>query len=737
MKRLPRTSYSLVAAALLGLGAVGCNQSDFEDIRGDMVEDDGDPDDDDGDSGDGPGGGARDEENVACEIPEDCGTGETCVDNICQMQRCQDGPYLSELPLSPNLRFLIDREFVVADSMASEGSFFVDGYAPQTGSVEYPGSWDMGSTSIIDVVGGDFFGSNPELFAVATSGSSRVRIGGIDETVEIDVGFPPYALAAGDTDGDDKDEVFVLGQFGNYALCNVDGGDCLTGFFQNGNGRDAGIGDVDGDGQNEVVLLLENGDNAVLFVLEVTGDGEDYQGEAGFDLSAIDVGDPDGDGVDEIFGIQPGGTFSDAQLHAYTAMGGAIAALNSQTIDDTSIDLSFGDLDTDEKDELLVLREGSEIELLRGQEGSMQLNAEFTHLLTDSNAPTRIASVDFDGDSPRTYLMNEEPVLLPGQVLPVALGLFPPYEEEFSDGEASVAIGRADSTSESFTDSISLDMGVDMGVSVGFFDVAKAGLSTRVSRSLKVSETQTFRKSIGTRFSARPESYFEGEPYGVVTMTCGCFHAYKYRIEDPAEMLGDGSDTEEFVLIVPVGGSEMLWSTRRYNAMAEAVGNLPIMEIPYQVGNVDSYPSGPEKLDGSPIPAEDFVFTDPPSILISDAGSSGFRLSVGEDMTNSVSMSTSIGVRVDVSSEIPLLGGGVKFGADLGVGWGQAYSVRVGEFAFFGGSLPPLPDDPNTPEDEYLQYAYTTMPFVYREHYTDADGNDAAYYVISYAVGQE
>ena len=48
-----------------------------------------------------------------------------------------------------------------------------------------------------------------------------------------------------------------------------------------------------------------------------------------------------------------------------------------------------------------------------------------------------------------------------------------------------------------------------------------------------------------------------------------------------------------------------------------------------------------------------------------------------------------------------------------------------------------MPDNPNTPEDEYLDHAYTTMPFVYREHYTNADGEDAAFYVVSYAVAQE
>jgi hypothetical protein len=718
----------------LAFALAACNQSEFDDIRGDAVSDDGDPDDDDG--SEGPGGRAREEADVACAGPEDCGAGETCVEGICQMQRCQDGPFDSVAPLPPNLRFFTDREFVVADSQASEGHFFVDGYAPQTGSVEYPGSWDMGTTAVIDVAGGDFFGTNPELFAVASAGSSRVRIGGIEDAIEIDVGFQPHALAAGDTDGDELDELFVLGQFGNYALCGVDDRECLTGFFQGGNGMDVTIGDVDGDAQHEVVLLLDNAGEETLYVMEIAGGGDDVQGPAVHALTAIEAGDPDGDGVDQIFGLEPSGTFDGAQLHAYVAMGGAIGLVDSQPVDDSSIDLTFGDLDTDEKDELLMLRDGGEVELFRGLEGSTQLVAEFSHFLSDSSAPNRIASVDFDGDSPRSHLMNPEPMLLPGPVVPVAVGLFPPYEKEFSDGESSISIGRAESTAETFTDSVSLEMGIDLGVSIGLFDIAKVGLGTRIRNKVKFTESQTFKESVGTRYSARPESYFEGEPYGVVTLTCGCFHVYTYEVEDPAALLGDGGDQEQFVLMVPVGGSEMLWSTPRYNAMAEAVGNLPIIDVPYQVGNPSSYPSAPERLNGAPIAAEDMVFTEPPSVLVSDAGSSGFRLSVGESTSNSVSMSTSVSIGADVSGEIPFIGG-VKFGASLGVGWGQGYRVRVGDNAFFGGSLPPLPDNPNTPEDEYLQFAYTSMPFVYREHYTDPNGEDAAYYVVSHAVAQE
>ncbi len=727
-------AYTRWLVPVFSFALLACNQSDFEDIRGDAVSDDGDPDDDDG--SDSPGPGARDDADVACGEPDDCGAGETCVEGVCQMQRCQDGPFESVAPLPPNLRFFIDREFVVADAEASQGHFFVDGYAPQPGSVEYPGSWDMGTTAVIDVVGGDFFGTSPELFAVATAGSSRVRVGGVEDLIEIDVGFQPHALAAGDTDGDDLDELFVLGQFGNYALCGVDDGQCQTGFFQGGNGLDVTIGDVDGDAQHEVVLLLDNGGSETLYVMEIAGDGEDAQAPAGHALAAIEAGDPDGDGVDQIFGLEPSGTFSGAQLHAYSAMGGAVGPLDSQAVDDASIDLTFGDLDTDEKDELVLLRDGGEVEVFRGLEGSTQLVAEFSHFLADSSAPHRIASVDFDGDSPRSHLRSPEPVLLPGPVVPVAVGLFPPYEKEFSDGESSISIGRAESTSETFSDSVSLDMGIDLGVSVGLFDIAKLGLGTKIRNTVKFTESQTFRESIGTRYSARPESYFEGEPYGVVTLTCGCFHVYTYEVEDPAALLGEGGDREQFVLMVPVGGSEMLWSTPRYNAMAAAVGNLPIIEVPYQVGNPSSYPPAPERLDGTPIPIDDMVFTNPPSVLVSDAGSSGFRLSVGESMSNDVSMSTSVGISGDVSAEIPFIGG-VKFGASLGVGWGQGYRIRIGETAFFGGSLPPLRDDPNTPDDEYLEYAYTSMPFVYREHYTDANGEDAAFYVVSHAVAQE
>ena len=42
---------------------------------------------------------------------------------------------------------------------------------------------------------------------------------------------------------------------------------------------------------------------------------------------------------------------------------------------------------------------------------------------------------------------------------------------------------------------------------------------------------------------------------------------------------------------------------------------------------------------------------------------------------------------------------------------------------------------PNTPEDEYAENAYSFAPIVYREHYEDINGEPAGYYVFHWMVG--
>jgi hypothetical protein len=97
-------------------------------------------------------------------------------------------------------------------------------------------------------------------------------------------------------------------------------------------------------------------------------------------------------------------------------------------------------------------------------------------------------------------------------------------------------------------------------------------------------------------------------------------------------------------------------------------------------------------------------------------------------MVNTDAMSTA----VSISSSLGALG--VKFGATLGASWGQSFAVTIGNAASFSGAVPPIPDDPHTPEDEYQTHGFSYTPYVYRETYGTGD-DKSGYYVINYAVG--
>lgn len=707
----------------------GCTQTDFGDpvATGAGNEDGRDPDDP------APGTEARDpEQDVSCESDDDCFNGEVCGDGLCQMERCADGPYISSPPLAGRLRFSMDRELLVADSVASDGEYYVDGYAPAPGSVDYPGSWSMGSQPITDIVGGDFLATEMETFAVGLTGSNEIVLGGIDGSYRMGIGFAPTSIAAGDLDRDGKDEIVALGQFGNVAYCHMDIHDCSTFAFDNANGLDVAIADVEGDGYDEAIFLLDNGGTTTLYVwnAEVSEEGldEDHQGPTGHDLLRIDAGDLDGDGLPEVVGIEDGTLLDGAHLYTYSVSDGGVAELSARDVDDASIDVAVSDIDHDERADVVVLREGGTVELLQGTDEAALLPI-MTHQLQVSAAPHRISAGDFDGDSPRMRLIDGEGKLLSGPVTPITVAHFPPYDAEHSPTESSVIVGNADISGERWTDTVSLGAKLDLGVKASVFGLFEAGLGTRISTEIKKKHSESIQYKVGTRIKAEASPQYAGYEYALVVMSCSCFHAYYYELEDPAGLLQDGADGEELVMILPVGGTTVTWSSTRYNAMAEAVGGLPIIEVPYVLGDPGSYPTRPQRANGDPIETADMVFENLPNLLVGDIASVSARLSVKETESNEISRSTSLEVSADLGV------GPFKFGTGLGVGWGESHRVTVGEEAMFGGSVPPIPDNPDTPEDEYLERAFSFVPYVYREHYTDRDGNDAAYYVMSWAVG--
>ena len=77
---------------------------------------------------------------------------------------------------------------------------------------------------------------------------------------------------------------------------------------------------------------------------------------------------------------------------------------------------------------------------------------------------------------------------------------------------------------------------------------------------------------------------------------------------------------------------------------------------------------------------------------------------------------------------------GVNVGAGVSYGWGEGYSLRMGESAMFSGKVSAVQDNPSTPEDEYELYTFRFAPIVYRQWYTTPGGDDAALYVMTYAA---
>lgn len=721
MPTRPATLLSLAALVLLALLAA-CDQSDF-----------GDP----GVEGwpEGPGTEEWGDDDLACDGDDDCGAGETCEAGLCQPRRCDDGPYESRAPVGPAYRVFRDAELLVVDGAASGGSYYLDAYLPH-GAITYPsggGSYPLGGVGVA-VAAGNLAGERRERFAVAVG--TRVEVlhpAGAPGTIQL--GFTAAGLAAGDVDGDRVDELIAVGGAGKVAICRLGTG-CDHYTFSGAIGVDVAAGDVDRDGVDEVVLLLEQNSRAQILVWNVDAEtsGEVATWGAGFDtrFKAIDAGDLDGDRRAEIVALEDGGWLGLAsdRVHVYrgeTQLAGVVGASVSRA----SIDLAIGDVDgvAGDRAEVVVVGDNRRAEVFAWT-GSA-LGARFAGDLGVTTTPRRIALGDFDGDSAVARLVDG-PTLLAGKAIPTMVVHFPPHDARHAQGLPSVMLGRVGEVSEAYTDSVSLEASIEVGVEADLVGLFKAAVSSKLSTDLTISRTVATRRRTGERFLLRPQADIYGDQYGAVVMSCGCYHQYVYELDDPFDRLGSdgGADGGRFTVLVPVAGQTTIWSTPRYNALAEARGDLPTIAITPRIGAPSTYPSTPTRLDGAPLSRDELVFPELPVLRVSDVGDAGFQLSVGSAETNAANRRIGLDVAGSVSAA------GFKLGGSVGVSVGTGFAVTIGEEAQFAGGAPPIPDRPGTPEDEYQVHGYAYSPVVYREAYQDADGNDAGYYVLTYTVSR-
>ncbi len=661
--------------------------------------------------------------NVTCTTNDECGDGEVCDAGICQMQRCSE-PFESVAPMGSNYYFGTDGEYAIISDNA-----FIDAFEPST--TEYLNSWDLQgeNVQVVDVAGGNLLGTRPHAVAAAVQFSSTVIIRSPNGTQNFDVGIWPKAIVAGDIDFDGVDELIAFAEDGSISACDVDENTCRQAKISADSGKDVAIADIDGDGFEEPLFLVDHEGTSEVIVwnldAELTGQEESTGWAFNFPIVALGAGNLTGQpGSAQIVALEDGGWWgwNSDKVHVFDP---ATENFVSTDVDGRTEDVAVGDRNSDDKDEIAILRQAKSVNLYQLDGASLQLIG--TTPVTVGQDPQRISFIDWNGDSASGRLV-EGPELVAGEAVPVAALMFPPYPKNLAVGalSANITLGNNESTSEDLSDTLSLSVGIgfSFGADAGPF---KAKVGTYFGREVSYTQTFSTDMTVGARYWILAQPDLQGTKYAPVIMSCGCYHRYRYQTEDPANLIGGTGQVVD--IFIPVGGQTQLWSSQRYNAMAEAMGTLPKIEIPVTVGDPSSYPAEPQSLDGHPIHPDDMVFENVPAYQVSDVGFVNYWLVRGETETNSVAEGVSFGAKASFG----VFGNGVDI--EGRVGQTAGYSLSIGKSQIFAGGVPPVPDDPSTPEDEFLLNRYSFTPYVYRHHYVDSGGQDAAYYVMNFAVG--
>ena len=686
------------------------------------------------------GAGAYNNDGL-CSEDSDCMKGESCTNGRCLIKRCADNGFATRAgaPLRSNGFLLQDRELIVGAGSNVRGFDMRGRSLPSVASAQI-----SAGKRVVDLVGGNFLGVRPEVIAFATEGSDSLTLKQDgNDLPALPIGFVPVALTSGDTEMDGLDRIIAAAANGDFAICNAKTSTCAKGSIGVSGITDVAAGDVDGDGYAEIVFLA--GDRLIAYNYDggKTEQKKSVASNIGRRVIRIAAGDINGDGKDELVALEDTG--SRDSVHVLNYSDGNFSVRNSIEVENAA-DIAVGGLGG-ERTHVVTLGSGNMAEVLEGQENG-SLRSAFRTALSSTSGANRIGFADVDNDSVPARL-KDKPRVVSGSLVPMAVLVPPPYSktysgEAFGGSKSSITVSTSASTSEGTDESKTESEGLSMSASASIAWV-NGSLSESVSNSITKSVSYSESRTVGQSFTfdVRPE--LDGYDTGAVILGCGCYNEYQYDVDDPKGRLGKAVENGTFSVFIPIGGQTTMWSIKRYNELAAASnGELPVIQGSPRIGDVSSYPTTPQTIDGKPIPAADLVFEDPPSFRVSDVGSVSFSFDMSKSKTDSTSTSESKSngwsVGVNVGFTIPIINVGASVGAsvsgDVSTSIGNGYSLTMGNSTSFSGSVPPIRDNPATPEDEFAIHGYSFTPYVYRAHYVTKEEQDAGYFVVTYTVGK-
>ncbi|MFQ6092270.1 MAG: FG-GAP-like repeat-containing protein, partial [bacterium] len=616
------------------------------------------------------------------------------------------------------------------------------------------------------------------------------KIGRIDQNDILDI-------AASNLDDDEWDEIAVVDNKGgigeNDAVWILDTGDGISWSWHGPHGisspfiKDVACGDINGDGMDDIVFLDNGGGTGsahrdALWWYKWGGASNDvlyYEGyySSFWDyIKDIDCGDIDGDGYDEVVGIDVGGgSYDEIRIYDFNEA----ATYSIQPEQKGWVDMTCGNFDTNLiTDEIVVLDSNGDNKdaLWFYALNSDKTVKDFYHIYTDYNNLSSVASGDvnndghddvvmldnegdnldvirfislvmyditieliepppsftarnsmgfdiacgdFDGDSPTTvFAQGYGPIDRedPNEVIAVLYA--PPYERGMSEGTYDSQIGFEHSDTEGYSDALSVSMETTIGLSAGVetpFGGFKASVSASIDAGIEQTVGQQRTVTIGDVYS------IADNPVDGVVVATTKYWAYFYQIVDPNNKLGTNSDGEYFVISVPkpksMQSAPTIWTLEEaYNARARENGR-PTIPSAHMVGDMRSYPNRLQYPDDGGMEGADVWISEN---LSPNKGTGPAVKKVSVDTMEFQETTLSAGVTLTAGFEVQGPGGsvGVSFERSTRVGVSATHMTAVGNSTTF------LTSRGYIPADLYDTYSCTYKMFTYRH----PDG----YWVIDY-----